>query len=277
VRAIWSGSISFGLVNIPVKLFRATTDKTIHFNQLDRRSGARVRNKRVSEKSGREIDYDNIVKGYELDGGKYVVVEPDELESIEPHGPKVIGLEEVVQLDEIDPRQFDHTYWLAPADEAASKPYSLLTKALDSADRVAIGRFVLRTREHLAALRPLDGALALHTMLFADELVPTEDVDGLPVKARISASERRMADQLLDAMTVAWNPKRHHDTYRERVEDLIKRKEKGEEIVIPERPEPADAEVVDLMAMLEQSVSDAKGRRRSSRSSTSKKRTKKSA
>jgi DNA end-binding protein Ku len=262
VRAIWSGSISFGLVNIPVKLYPATASKTVQFHQLDEKSGARIRNKRVSEKNGREVPYDRIVKGYELDRNRFVVVEPEELESIEPHGPKVIGIEEVVQLDEIDPRQFDRPYWLAPADDGAAKPYALLMRGLESSDRVAIGRFVLRTKEHLAAVRALDRALALHTMMFADELIPADDVEGLPVSARVAAGEKKMAEQLLDAMTVAWNPKRHKDTYRERVLDLIERKGKGEEIVVAGPPEKEpDAEVVDLMAVLEQSVAAAKGRR----------------
>jgi DNA end-binding protein Ku len=262
VRAIWSGSISFGLVNIPVKLYKATDSKTVQFHQIDKKSGARVRNKRVSEKSGREVPYDRIVKGFELDKNRYVTVEPEELESIEPHGPKVIGIEEVVQLEDIDPRQFDRPYWLVPADEGAAKPYALLLRALESSDRVAIGRFVLRTREHLAAVRAIDKGLALHTMLFADELIPLDEVDGMSGTTRVSAGERKMAEQLLDAMTVTWKPKRHHDTYRERVLDLIKRKGKGEEIVVTGPPEEeADAEVVDLMAMLEQSVAAAKGRR----------------
>jgi DNA end-binding protein Ku len=273
VRAIWSGSISFGLVNIPVKLYRATASQSVRFHQLDAKSGARIRNKRVSEKSGREVPYERIVKGYEVDSDRYVTVEPEELESIEPHGPKVIGIEEVVQLAEIDPRQFDQAYWLAPADEGAEKPYALLTKALESSDRVAVGRFVLRTKEHLAALRALDRALALQTMLFADELVPVDEVEGLPATVRVQPKERKMAEQLLDAMTVAWNPKRHHDTYRERVLDLIERKRKGEEIVIAAPPEREEAEVVDLMAMLEQSVAAARGHR----SSGTRKRARKSA
>ena len=206
---------------------------------------------------------------------RFVTVEPDELESIEPHGPKVIGIEEVVELEDIDPRQFDKAYWLAPANEGSEKPYALLMRALDSSDRVAIGRFVLRTREHLAAVRALDRGLALHTMLFADELVPIDEVDELPVASRVAANERKMAEQLLDAMTVAWNPKRHHDTYRERVLDLIERKGKGEEIVVAGPPEKdEDAEVVDLMAMLEQSVAAAKGKRTKSSSA---KRSRKSA
>jgi DNA end-binding protein Ku len=257
-------------VNIPVKLYKATDSKTVQFHQLDKKTGARIRNKRVSEKNGREVPYDRVVKGYELDGNRYVTVEPEELESIEPHGPKVIGIEEVVQLEEIDPRQFDTPYWLTPADDGSAKPYALLLRALESSDRVAIGRFVLRTKEHLAAVRALDKGLALHTMLFADELVPIDEVDALPVSARVSAKEAKLAEQLLDAMTVAWNPKRHHDTYRERVLDLIKRKGKGEEIVVAGPPEDKDeADVVDLMAMLEQSVAAAKGKR--SKASRSKK------
>jgi DNA end-binding protein Ku len=276
VRAIWSGSISFGLVNIPVKLFGATASKSVQFHQIDKQSGARIRNKRVSDKNGREIPYERIVKGYELDKNRFVTVEPDELESIEPHGPKVIGIEEVVHLEDIDPRHFDKPYWLAPANEGSAKPYALLLRALESSDRVAIGRFVLRTKEHLAAVRAIDKGLALQTMLFADELVPANEVAELPVKAKISANERKMAEQLLDAMTVAWNPKRHRDTYRDRVLDLIERKGKGEEIVVTGPPEEEAADVVDLMAMLEQSVAAAKGKR-SKAGSGSSRRTKKSA
>jgi DNA end-binding protein Ku len=266
MRAIWSGSISFGLVNVPVKLFKATESLSVKFHQIDRKSGARVRNKRVSAKTGREVPFEQIVKGYEFDGNKYVTLDPEELEAVEPNGPRTIDVEEVVDLADIDPRQFDRPYWLAPADDAAAKPYALLNRGLDRKGRVAVGRFVLRTREHLVAIRSIDRALALQTMLFADELIDADEVPGLPVGARVSAQEKRMAEQLLDALSTKWRPAKHHDLYRERVLDLVERKRKGEEIVASPPPEKDDAEVVDLMAVLERSVKEAKGRRTGKRS-----------
>ncbi|MGH9246981.1 MAG: Ku protein [Acidimicrobiales bacterium] len=264
-RAIWTGTISFGLVNVPVKLYKAIDQKDIRFHQLDEKSGARVRNKRVSEKSGREVPYERIVKGYEVDKGTFIPVTREELESVEPQRQNVIDVEDIVELSDIDPMQFVRTYWLAPADDAgAAKAYALLTKALERAERVAVGRFVLRTKEHLVAIRAVDGALALHTMLFPDEVVSTKDVAGLPVKARPSKRELEMAEDLVSALTTEWDPSRYRDRYRKRVRDLIERKAEGDEIVVTE-PEPEEAEVVDLMAMLEKSLEGTRGKRRSKR------------
>lgn len=259
-RAVWSGSISFGLVNVPVKLYPAVRKKDVHFHQLDEKSGARIRNRRVSESSGREVPNERIVKGYELDKGTYVPVTDDELDAVEPERTHTIDVEDFVALDEVDPLQYVNTYWIAPeGDKGASKAYALLRDAMDRTGRVAIARFVMRTKEHLVMLRPVDKALALHTMLYPDEVVPASDVDGLPVRAKADDRELKMATQLVESLTVAWDPKRYKDSYREKLLDVIKRKAEGEDIVT-EPGEKKPAEVVDLMAALEASIEASKQR-----------------
>lgn len=262
-RAIWTGSISFGLVNVPVKLYAAQQEQDVHFHQLQAKTGARIRNKRVSERTGKEVDYEDIVKGYELRDGEYVVVTPEDLEAVEPERTHVISIEDFVELEEIDPIYFKTTYWIAPEKNAGGqKAYALLAKAMDDAGRIAIGRFVMRTKEHLVAIRPVGGALALETMLFPDEVVAAKDVENVPSRTKVTDRERRAAKQLIDSLTVDWDPARYHDTYREAVLDMIKRKAKGEEIVAAETPRRA--EVVDLMAALEASIeANRSGRRRS--------------
>ena len=259
-RAIWSGSISFGLVNVPVKLHAAVRRKDVHFHQLDEKSGARIRNRRVSETSGREVPNERIVKGYEIEKGTYVPVTDEELEAAEPERTHTIDVEDFVSLHDVDPLQYVNTYWVAPdGAKGAPKAYALLRDAMDRTDRVAIARFVMRTKEHLVMLRPVDNALALHTMLYPDEIVASSDVDGLPVRVKADARELKMASQLVESLTVEWDPKRYNDTYRERLLDVIKRKAKGEEIVTePDHEKSAD--VVDLMAALEASIEASKQR-----------------
>jgi DNA end-binding protein Ku len=265
-RALWSGSISFGLVNVPVKLYPAIRHKDVHFHQLDEKSGARIRNRRVSETSGREVPSDRIVKGYELDQGTYVPVTDEELEAVEPERTHTIDVEDFVALAEVDPLQYVNTYWVSPAgDRGAPKAYALLRSAMERTDRVAIARFVLRTKEHLVMLRPAENALALHTMLYPDEIVAASDVDGLPVRVKADDRELKMASQLIESLTVKWDPKRYKDTYREKLLDVIKRKAKGEEIVAEPDREKA-AEVVDLMAALEASIEASRQRGGKSRS-----------
>ncbi|HEX2381010.1 MAG TPA: Ku protein [Acidimicrobiales bacterium] len=259
-RAIWSGSISFGLVNVPVKLHAAVRRKDVHFHQLDEKSGARIRNRRVSETSGREVPNERIVKGYEFEKGAYVPVTDEELEAVEPERTHTIDVEDFVSLHDVDPLQYVNTYWVAPdGAKGAPKAYALLRDAMDRTDRVAIARFVLRTKEHLVMLRPVDNALALHTMLYPDEIVASSDVDGLPVRVKADARELKMASQLVESLTVEWDPKRYKDTYRERLLDVIKRKAKGEEIVTEPQHEKS-ADVVDLMAALEASIEASKQR-----------------
>jgi DNA end-binding protein Ku len=263
-RSIWNGAISFGLVNVPVQLFSAAESQDVHFHQFTK-SGQRVRNKRVAEKSGREVEYGDIVKGYELSKGKFVMIEPEELEAADPKQTRTIDLEDFVALEEIDPIYFEYPYYLAP-QRGADKPYALLREALARTDRVGIGRFVMRTKQYLAAIRPSDKVLVLHTMYFADEVRDAKQLD-LPARTQSSDRELRMAEQLIDSLTVGWDPKRYEDTYRAAVLDVIRRKSKGQEIVA-ETPEEPTADVVDLFAALQASLAGGKGRGRARRGGT---------
>jgi DNA end-binding protein Ku len=257
-RAIWSGSISFGLVNVPVKLYSAVKQKDIHFNQLEEKTGAHIKYKRVSEKTGKEVDYENIVKGYELGKGRYVTITTDELASVAPRASRTVDIEDFVEIDEIDPIYFENTYYLSPDGEGAARAYALLLKGMEKTSRIAIGRFVMRTKEYLCAIRPFDGVLALNTMLFPDEVVEKSDVPGLPDRrAAVGDRELKIATSLIDSLSTSFKPSAYKDTYREQVLEMIQRKAKGKEIVLPEEPEE-QAEVVDLLAALEASIEAAK-------------------
>jgi DNA end-binding protein Ku len=261
-RAIWSGSLSFGLVNVPVRLFGATAAKDVHFHQLDEKSGDRIRYRKVSERSSREVPSERIVKGYEVRKGRYVTLTDEDFEAVEPERSHTIDVEDFVALADIDPIHYLRSYWLVPdKSKGATKAYALLRDAMEDSERVAIGRFVLRTKPHLVAIRPAQRGLLLHTMLFPDEVVAAKDVEGLPARAKTSPREVKAARQLIDSLTTTWDPSRYQDTYRESLLDLIRRKSKGEEIVVAE-PAEKKAEVVDLMAALEESVRQAGKRRR---------------
>ena len=257
-RAIWSGAISFGLVNIPVKLFSAVSKKTVRFHQIDAESGVRVRQKRVGP-DGDEIPYEQIVKGYEIGPERYVTISPEELEALEPQKTRTIDIEDFVDLEEIDPIYYDHPYYLAP-DTGAAKAYQLLVDAMEDAGKVAIARVVIRSKENLVAIRPRDGVLAMETMLFADEVVPTDSLDEMTTDGNVKTSDREltMARQLIDSLSADFEPEKYHDEYRERVLDLIERKAQGETIVI-EEPTAEPEKVPDLMAALEASIAGAKG------------------
>ena len=259
-RAIWSGSIGFGLVNVPVKLFSAVEEKGIRFHQFQEGTKSRVRNKRVNEKTGKEVPYEKIVKGYEVKKDRFVMLEPEELEMAEPGKTRTIDIEDFVELADVDPIYFDTTYYLAPADDAAMRPYALLLDAMQRAGKVAIGRFVMRTKQYLACVRPGDGVLMIETMHFADEIRDPKDLDNLPGRIKLNDKEKRVAAQLIESLSTEFEPKKYKDTYREAVLDLIKKKSKGEEIEI-ERPEVDEGKVVDLMAALEASVKEARDRR----------------
>ncbi|MBI2708863.1 MAG: Ku protein [Actinobacteria bacterium] len=262
-RAIWTGSISFGLVNVPVKLYSATEDKEVHFHEMEEGTGARIRHQRVSADSGEEVPYDKIVKGYELSKGKYVIVSPDELDSVAPGRSRTIDIEDFVDLEDIDPIYFRTTYYLAPADEPATKTFALLRSALEDAGRVGIARFVMRSKQYLAALRPTSDTLVLETMYFADEIRDAKAIEGVEAASRtagVTERERAAARQLVDSLTSEWDPERYRDTYRERVLDLIEAKAKGKDVVVEE--EEPQAEVVDLMAALQASVEAARQGRR---------------
>jgi DNA end-binding protein Ku len=257
-RAIWSGAISFGLVNIPVKLYSAVSRKTVRFHQIDAESGARVRQKRVGA-DGEEVAYEQIVKGYEIGPDRYVTITPEELESLEPQKTRTIDIEDFVDLEDIDPMFYDHPYYLAP-DTGAAKAYRLLVDAMEQSGKVAIARVVLRSKEHLVAIRPRSGVLAMETMLFADEVISPDSLDELSGDGEVATSDREltMAKQLIDSLTSEFEPEKYRDEYRERVLDLIERKAQGETVVI-EAPDEAPAKVPDLMAALEASIASAKG------------------
>ncbi|MFZ4717883.1 MAG: Ku protein [Ilumatobacteraceae bacterium] len=256
-RPVWSGTISFGLVAIPVKLYSAVRKQSVSFNQLDERSMARIKYRKVSAESGEEVPDEHIVKGYEVSKGRYVVVDPDELEPFIPTATHSIDLEQFVDLDQIDPVYFDAPYIVAP--DKNPKPYALLTRAMAASNKVAIGRFVMRNKQYVAALRAVDGTMMMSTMVFADEVVPTASIDDLDGVDDIEVSDREvaMAESLVESLSAAFDPSQFHDTYREQVLGLIDKKAAGEEFEAPVVVATAPA-VIDLMAALEASVQAAK-------------------
>jgi DNA end-binding protein Ku len=264
-RSIWSGAISFGLVNVPVKLYSAVSKKTVRFHQLHGETGTRIQQRRVDPSTGEEVSYEDIVKGYEIGKDRYVVVTPDELEALDPEKTRSIDIEDFVEEADIDPIYYDHPYYLAPGT-GAEKAYRLLLDAMQQAQKVAIARVVIRNKEQLVAIRPAGAALTMSTMNFADEVVSPDKIDEIAgesddAKAKTTKRELDMAQQLIDSLTSEFDPSKYHDTYRERVLDLIERKAAGEEIAVqPEAPEPAP--VPDLMAALEASLQEAKGTER---------------
>jgi DNA end-binding protein Ku len=257
-RAIWSGAISFGLVNVPVKLYSATSPKTVRFHQLSGKTGARIRQKRVDPSTDEEVAYEDIVKGYEITPDSYVVIQPEELEALDPKATKTIDIEEFVDLEEIDPIYYDHSYYLAPSAGGA-KAYRLLLDAMKEAGKVGIGRVVIRSKQQLCALRPTGEVLTLTTMLWGDEVLAPDRIDELESVNEAEASDRelKMAEQLIESLSSDFEPDKFHDEYREQVLNLIERKAAGEEIAVqPEAEEPAAAP--DLMAALEASLAAVK-------------------
>jgi DNA end-binding protein Ku len=275
-RSIWTGAIGFGLVHVPVRLYSATEDKNVHFHQLQEGTGKRVRNERVTD-DGEEVPYENIVRGYEVKKGKYVTLTAEDLEAAEPERTKTIEIEDFVDLHEIDPIAFQKTYYVFPDERSGgAKPFVLLRRALEDAERIGIGRFVMREREYLVAIRPYGDVIALETMFFPDEIRNPKQIAEPPKNVKVGQRELEMAERLIDSLTTKWDPSRYRDTHRERVLDIIKRKEKGEEIVV-ERPKEDDGKVVDLMEVLRASIDNAgKGRSRS-RASRTRKATRKTA
>jgi DNA end-binding protein Ku len=256
-RSIWTGAISFGLVNVPVKLYSAVSKKTVRFHQLHDKDGVRIQQKRVCPADGEEVAYEHIVKGYEITPEQYVIIEPDELEAIEPRKTKTIDIEDFVDLEDIDPLYYDHPYYLMPGTGAA-KPYKLLVDAMEDAGKIGIARVVIRQKEQLVALRPAgEGVLAMSTMNFADEVVDPDKFDDKPGDdVETTKRELDMAKQLIESLSSDWEPDKYEDTYRERVLELIEQKAQGKEIAIQpvEEPQP----VPDLMAALEASVKAAR-------------------
>ena len=253
-RAIWSGAISFGLVNVPVKLYTATQPKAVRFNQLSGKTGARIRQKRVDPTTDQEVPYEDIVKGYEITADRYVTITNEELEALDPKATKTIDIEEFVDLADIDPIYYDHNYYLAPTAGGA-KAYRLLLDAMRESGKIGIGKVVIRSKQQLCALRPVSDVLALTTMLWGDEVLSPDRLDeiGDIEEAQATDRELRMAEQLIESLSAQFEPEKFHDEYREQVLAMIERKAAGEEIAVqPQAEEPAAAP--DLMAALEASL-----------------------
>jgi DNA end-binding protein Ku len=260
-RAIWSGSISFGLLNVPVKLYSAVSKKSVSFRELRASDGSRVRHKRVAEADGEEVPYDEIVKGYEVAPDQFITITREELEELDPKKTRAIEILDFVDLDDIDPIYFDHPYYLGP-DKGAEKAYKLLVDAMADSRKVAVARFVLRNRESLAAVRPMDGVLTMATMRFADEVVSPQEIsdeievdgDGAPAKR-----ELEMAKTLIDSLSSEFEADKYRDEYREELLSLLERKAKGEEVVSTTTEAPTPTKAPDLMAALEESLAAVKG------------------
>ena len=254
-RAIWTGTISFGLVTVPVKLYSAVNRKTVRFHQLHESTGARVQQKRVDGQTGEEVPYDEIVKGYEIAPDRYVIVTPDELEALDPKKTRTIEIEDFVDLDDIDPIFYDHPYYLAPGPGGA-KPYRLLLEAMRETSKVAVARVVIRSKENLVAIRPMGDVLGMTTMIFADEVVDPGRLDDLPDPDEVKATARELdiAKQLVESLAGDFEPGKYHDAYREDVLSLIERKAAGEEISVQVPREEEEAPVPDLMSALKASL-----------------------
>ena len=258
-RPIWSGAISFGLVNVPVKVFSATSSKDVRFHQLDGKSKSRIKQKRVSVATGEEVPYEDLVKAYEIAPESYVTITPEELDALDPKATKTIDIEDFVDLDQIDPVYYERPYYLVP-DKGGQKAYALLRNAMRETNKVGIARVVLRTKQYLAAIRPKDDALVMETMLFADEVNPLDELDLPGPDVDVTDREEKMARALIDSLTTDFEPAKYRDEYRERVLQLIEQKASGQEIVVEDAAEEAPR-VVDLMAALEASLAAVKSQK----------------
>ena len=259
-RAIWSGSISFGLLNVPVRMYSAVARRNIALREIRESDSSRIKHRRVAEGTDEEVPYDEIIKAYELTPGQYVPLTKEEMEALAPEKTRAIDVSDFVDLNEIDPMYFDSPYYLGPAD-GAEKAYSLLAKAMAASGKVAIARFVFRNKEHLAALRANEGVLTLTTMRFADEVVPPSDLeDVLPSgKPKVAKQEVEMAEQLIDSLTTEFDPSAYRDEYREELLTLIERKAEGKDVLTaPATEEPKATAAPDLMAALEESIAAVK-------------------
>jgi DNA end-binding protein Ku len=259
-RAIWSGSISFGLLNVPVRMYSAVARRSIALREIRESDSARIKHRRFAEGTDEEVPYDEIIKAYELTPGQYVPLTKEEMEALAPEKTRAIDVSDFVDLDEIDPIYFDSPYYLGPAD-SAEKAYGLLAKAMAASGKVAIARFVLRNKEHLAAIRSNGDVLTLTTMRFADEVVPAKELEIVPEKAQKPAKrEQEMAEQLIDSLSTDFEPSAYHDEYREQLLALIEKKAEGKEIVAADTEAPKATKAPDLMAALEESIAAAQGK-----------------
>ncbi|WP_175407280.1 Ku protein [Streptomyces sp. TRM64462] len=260
-RPIWTGVISFGLVTVPVGLYTATEDHTVHFHQLQRGTGDRIRHRRVNERTGKEVDSKDIVKGYDLGDGTYVVVEPEELDEIAPGKSQVIDIDGFVDLRDVEPVYFGRTYYVAPRGEEYAKVYEVLRAALERADKAGIATLTMRGKEYLTALRAQSDNLVLHTLHYQDEVRDPRKETDLPARHKPPRRELEMAEHLVEALAMKWDPAAYRDTYEDRVMELVEAKREGREVVAEEEP-PEATNVVDLMDALRQSVDRAAASRR---------------
>ena len=261
-RGVWTGSISFGLVSVGVKALTAVHDHDVHFHQLERGTGARVGNQRVSKESGEPVDADDIEMGYEVSKGRYVTFERSEIDELRPESTRHVEVTDFVDLADIDPVYYQRTYWLAPTDEGAEHAYRLLAAAMEETQQVGIGTVVMRNKQYLAAIRPLEGALAMSTMRFADEVLDITDIDEIPTgAATASDKELALATQIIDGLSASWDPTRYRDTFTDELKELIEARDRGDEVVTEPEEEADDAQVLDLMAALQASVDEASSRR----------------
>jgi DNA end-binding protein Ku len=261
-RSIWTGAISFGLVTVPVKMYSAVSRKSVRFHQLNKETGVRIQQKRVDPTTGDEVRYEDIVKGYELTPDQYVIIEPGELDALDPKKTKSIEIEDFVALDEIDPIYFDHPYYLAPGP-GGSKPYRLLLEAMRETGRVAIANVVIRSKQQLVAVRPMgENVLAMSTMVYPDEVVDASSIDELGAVEDVEVNDRELAiaKQLVDSLAGTFDADKYRDTYREEVLALVERKAEGKEIAVQPAADEDDAEVPDLMSALKASLDAVKAR-----------------
>jgi DNA end-binding protein Ku len=260
-RAIWTGSVSFGLLNVPVRLYSAVARRNIALREIRESDSARIKHRRVAEGTEEEVPYEEIVKAFEITPGNYVPLTKDEMSALAPEKTRAIDVLDFVDIEEIDPMYFDSPYYLGPA-EGAEKAYSLLAAAMEASGKAAIARFVFRNKEHLAAIRASNGVLTLTTMRFADEVVPPSELDDvLPQKKpKVAKREQEMAEQLIDSLSTRFDPSGYRDEYREQLLGLIERKAEGKEIVTPETEAPTATKAPDLMAALEESIAAVKER-----------------
>jgi DNA end-binding protein Ku len=261
-RSIWTGAISFGLVTVPVKMYSAVSRKTVRFHQLNGKTGVRIQQKRVDPSTGDEVRYEDIVKGYELTPDRYVLIEPGELEALDPKKTKSIEIEDFVALTEIDPIYFDHPYYLAPGPGGA-KPYRLLLEAMQKTGRVAIATVVIRSKQQLVAVRPIgDDVLGMATMVFPDEVIDPGSIDEIPSADDVTVNDRELAiaKQLVESLAADFEPDKYRDTYREEVLALVERKAAGEQIAVQPEADEDEAPVPDLMAALKASLDAVRSR-----------------
>lgn len=258
---------------MPVKAYTAVREHTVHFHQLEKGTGARIRYRKVSEKTNKEVEADDIESGYEVSRGNYVVVEPGEFDELRPETTRTIDISDFVNLPDIDPIYYAITYWLAPDGKAAERAYLLLLAAMEDQQRAGIGTVVMRNKQYLAAIRPLDGALGMSTMHFADEIQDQSDIDSLPIRhTKPDSKELKLATQIVSSMATDWDPSRYHDTYTEELKGLIEDKAKGNEITVEPEAPAAEGRIVDLTRALEASLEGARkgGRRQAPRKATGK-------